>query len=367
MEPHCFNSQRLRLARSRRMMTSQSLSKAAGISPVTLSRYENDKALPSEDTLRALAEELDYPLQFFYDDDVDEVDKSDASFRSLKAMTAKERDKALAAASLAFIVADKIDQDFGLPDPDVPNLSYEDTPSVAAESLRAHWGLGDRPIGNMIDLLEAKGVRVYSLTERTKKVDAFSCWRAGVPYVFLNTLKSSERSRFDAAHELGHLVMHQHGGSNHKSAEPEANSFASNFLMPPSSVQSRVSRVYSLETIKNHKRFWGVSLAALTYQLSKLGIISEWQARGFFIQMNKDGSRTNEPDPMPYETSHIWQTVFREYWKERKTKAQIAGDLNMPEDEFETLVFGLAVQAFDPEAVIKEEKSLGLRLAVNND
>lgn len=330
-------------------MTSQALAAAAGISPVHLSRLENKNNQPGDETVEALAKALRYPIDFFYGDDLDEVDKEDASFRSLKAMTAKQRARALAAASLAFLVSDKIEQDFGLPEVDVPNLSYEPTPESAAATLRAHWGLGDRPIGNMIDLLEAKGVRVYSLTEQTKCVDAFSTWRSGIPYVFLNTLKSSEHSRFDAAHELGHLCMHQHGGSSHKSAEPEANAFAGSFLMPPSDVRSRITRVSSLAEIQKFKKRWGVSLSALTFQLSKLKMITEWQARSYFIQMNKDGSRTIEPDPMPFETSHIWKTVFKEYWNEKVTRTDVARSLNVPEDEFHDLVFGLAVEAFGPE------------------
>ena len=347
-------------------MTSQFLAFEAGISPVTLSRLENKNNQPESDTLDALAKALRYPVDFFKGDDLDEVDKSDASFRSLKAMTAKERNGALAAASLAFLISDKIDETFGLPDPDIPNLSHEEEPQAAASTLRAYWGLGERPIGNVIDLLEAKGVRVYSLTEKTVRVDAFSCWRNGVPYVFLNTLKSSEHSRYDACHELGHLCMHQHGGSNHRSAEPEANSFAANFLMPPSDVRSRIKRISSLSQIQHHKKRWGVSLAALTYHLSKMGILTEWQARSYWVQMNKDGTRTNEPDPMPFETSYIWQTVFRELWKDRVTKSKLARNLNLPEDELESLVFGLARQAFNPKTQIESQKD-GLRLAVNNE
>lgn len=362
-----FNSQRLRLARSRRQKTSQGLANAVGISPVTLSRLENSNNSPDPATIEALANELGYPVEFFFGDDLDEVDKNDASFRSLKAMTAKERNGALAAASLAFIVADKIDDTFGLPNPDVPNLSYEGDPASAASTLRAHWGLGDRPVGNMIDLLEAKGVRVYSLTEKTVRVDAFSCWRDGVPYVFLNTLKSAEHSRFDAAHELAHLCLHQHGGSSHRSAEPEANSFAGHFLMPPTDIHARIRRISSLSQIRAAKKRWGVSMAALTYHLSKLGVLTEWQARSYFIQMNKDGSRTKEPDPMPFESSYIWQSVFRELWKDRITKTQIARELFIPEDEFESLVFGLAAQAFDPDAVALQDEVKGIRLAVENE
>ncbi len=73
-----FNSQRLRLARSRRKMTSQSLAKAAGISPVTLSRLENKTNIPENETIVSLAKALNYPLGFFFGDDLDEVNKDDA-------------------------------------------------------------------------------------------------------------------------------------------------------------------------------------------------------------------------------------------------------------------------------------------------
>lgn len=348
-------------------MTSQALAATAGISPVTLSRLENKNNKPESETVEALAKALGYPTKFFFGSDLDEVDKEDASFRSLKAMTARERNGALAAASLAFLVSDKIDEIFGLPDVAVPNLSHENTPESAAATLRASWGLGDRPIGNMIDLLEAKGVRVYSLTEETVRVDAFSCWRSGVPFVFLNTLKSSEHSRFDAAHELGHLCMHQHGGSSHRSAEPEANTFAACFLMPPSDIKSRIVRVHSLSEIQKNKKRWGVSLAALTYHLSKLGILTEWQARNYFIQMNKDGTRKKEPDPMPFETSHIWKTVFQELWNDGVTRADVARKLNMPEDEFESLVFGLAVEAYNPTSDMQSKNLRRLSLVVDNE
>jgi hypothetical protein len=65
--------------------------------------------------------------------------------------------------------------------------------------------------------------------------------------------------------------------------------------------------------------------------------------------MNKDGSRTIEPDPMPFETSQIWKTVLQEYWNDKVTRADIAKSINIPEDEFHDLVFGLAVEAFEPE------------------
>lgn len=81
---------------------------------------------------------------------------------------------------------------------------------------------------------------MFSLVEETRSVDAFSVWRSNKPYIFLNTVKTAEHSRFDAAHELGHLVLHKHGGPGGRAAEDEANRFASSFLMPSADVRARI-------------------------------------------------------------------------------------------------------------------------------
>ena len=88
--------------------------------------------------------------------------------------------------------------------------------------------------------------------------------------MFLNTLKSTEHSRFDAAHELGHLILHKHGGPHQgRGAETEANWFASCFLMPTEDVAARVRGVTALDELVKAKKRWGVSVAALAYRLVK--------------------------------------------------------------------------------------------------
>jgi Zn-dependent peptidase ImmA (M78 family) len=53
------------------------------------------------------------------------------------------------------------------------------------------------------------------------KVNAYALWKDEKPFVFLNTFKSTESSRFDAAHELGHLVLHQDGSVTGREAEDQ--------------------------------------------------------------------------------------------------------------------------------------------------
>ena len=348
-----FNIQRLELARKRRRYTAKILSEKSGVAPVTLSRVVNGKQIPDAETQARLIDALGFPESFFELDDVDEIEVSAASFRSLSGMTARERDAALSAGSLAFEIADWMNKKYDLPETDLLDLGHEQNPDSAARILRQYWTIGEKPIGNFIKTLEAKGVRVFSLSESTKNVDAFSAWRNDEPYIFLNTLKTTERSRFDAAHELGHLVLHRHGGPNQRSAEIEANQFASSFLMPSADVQTRLPYVASLNKIIQEKTRWRVSAAALCYRLHKFGIISDWQNRTFNIQLNQRYGK-EEPNGIERERSGVWQMVFEDLWQRRESRSAIAEKLCIPDSELENLVFGLAAENYVPSNELKK-------------
>lgn len=339
-----FNIERLELARKRRRFTARILAERAGIAPVTLSRIVNRQQVPDESTIEALVSALGYTRAFFDQDDFDPIDPSAASFRSLTGMTARERDAALAAGSLAFEVMDWVSERFTLPETDILDLGHERNPVAAARMLRQHWAIGEKPIGNMIKLLESKGARVFSLAEDTKNVDAFSCWRNNEPYIFLNTYKSSERSRFDAAHELAHLVLHRHGGPQGRKAETEANNFASAFLMPQADLMSVIPYVSSVDQIIQAKKRWGVAAVALAYRLNKLGLMTEWQ----YIQINRQ-YRTSEPEGIPPERSTVWQMILTDLWKDGQSRSHIAQQLLLPDEELENLLFGLVGDTAQPE------------------
>lgn len=339
-----FNIERLELARKRRRYTARILAERAGIAPVTLSRIVNKQQVPDESTVEALVAALGFTRAFFEQDDFDPIDASAASFRSLTGMTARERDAALAAGSLAFEVMDWVSERFTLPEPDILDLGHERNPVAAARMLRQHWAIGEKPIANMIKLLESKGARVFSLAEDTKNVDAFSCWRNNEPYIFLNTFKSSERSRFDAAHELAHLVLHRHGGPQGRKAETEANNFASAFLMPQADLVSVIPYVSSVEQIIQAKKRWGVAAVALAYRLNKLGLMTEWQ----YIQINRQ-YRSSEPEGLPAERSTVWQMILTDLWKDGLSRGHIAQQLLLPDDELENLLFGLVGDTAPPE------------------
>jgi len=335
-----FTPSRLTLARKRHRLTKKALAEQVDVTAHTILRYESGEIVPTDETLGKLSSVLRFPTEFFSEPDVDALPEDAASFRSMSTMSAKERDAALAAGSLAYLFADWIEQRFELPNLDLIDLEG-DSPDVAAHSLREKWGLGEKPIKNMTQMLEFKGIRLFSMAESTMAVDAFSVWRGEQPYVFLNTMKSAERSRHDAAHELGHLILHKHGGPQGRRAEEEAEQFASSFLMPQADVEATIPRVHSLNQIIEAKKRWGVSVMSLIVRLGRLGILSEWQYRTFAIQATQAGYRKSEPFGLPRELSVVWQKVLTALWNERVTKEDIARQLYVPTEEIENLLFGI--------------------------
>lgn len=345
-----FNVKRLVLARKRRRLTGKALAEKACLSAVTLSRLENGENRPDQATVKKIADALGYPQSFFFQNDPEEIDTSSISFRSLSKMSAKEHDAAKTAGELGLELSNWLEYRFRLPPPDLLDLSYETDPDIAARALRQHWGLGEKPVANMLRLLEAKGVRVFSLSENTATVDAFSFWRDDKPYIFLNNFKSAEHSIFDSAHELGHLVLHRHGGSEgSRSAEREANQFASAFLMPKADVRSRMHGLLGVAGIISGKARWRVSAMALAYRLHAIGLLSEWQYKSACIELGRRGYRSGEPNGLERETSAIWQKVLAQLWSEKTTKSDIANDLNLPLDEIEGLIWGVTGRAEKPE------------------
>lgn len=342
-----FNKDRLSFARKRRGYSIKSLSDLLGIATKTYSNYENGHSKPQQPMLIELSRVLHFPVDFFFLEDITPLDITAVSFRSLARMSATVRDIALHAGQIALEFSSYLDRQFELPGADLPDLrGYE--PEAAAEALRNEWSVGERPIKNLIHMLEAKGIRVFSLDEDTQDMDAYSFWMNNRPFIFLNTRKSVERGRFDAAHELGHLLLHKHGAPSGKEVEAEANQFASAFLMPQGSVISRATNFTTLDWIISAKSFWLVSAAALVRRLKDLGLISEWQYRSLTIDLSRRGYMRKEPNAIKQrETSKLLPMIFHALRQDGITKHDVAKELGYYSDDIDALIFNLTIFTLD--------------------
>lgn len=328
-------------------MTKTALAGRVRLSVRSVSGYESGAFTPSDETLAALSRVLGFPIAFFGKPETRMLAAERVNFRALSTMAARERDRALAAATIGTDLWEWIEDRFDLPSADF--LAFQGVPSepeALADWVRAAWDIESATISNLLHLMELKGVRVLSLIEQCRQLDAFSFVKDGRPFVFLNTVKSAERGRFDAAHELGHLLMHSHARSTSdaRRREHEADIFASAFLMPRESILSvgHSARLGSLDELVHLKERWGVSVAALVKRLHDVGVLSDWQYRTHFIELSRRGYRTEEPLTRDRESSQVLQKVLESMGGEGVAPSQIASDLAIPLSDLEEYLFGLA-------------------------
>ncbi|MBS7815882.1 XRE family transcriptional regulator [Wohlfahrtiimonas chitiniclastica] len=291
-----FNPDRLVFARELRGYSQKQLADQLGISSRAVRYYEAGEHIP--DDIKKISEILEIDERFLFGETLTKISSDKISFRALSKMSAKFESQVSRNLELAIKFNEWLESKFDLPQHNLPDLSMYQ-PEEAAIALRQEWGLADRPIGNMLALLEKHGIRVFSLKIKTLDMDACCTWHEETPYIFLNTGKSSERIRFDAAHELGHLVLDIHGypkGDNHRENEMAMNRFASAFLMPRESVKQKTPNFVTVDTLIDLKKHWKVSVAALAYRLKDLKLVSEWvYGRIISPEISKKGYRSMEP------------------------------------------------------------------------
>ncbi|WP_351059240.1 XRE family transcriptional regulator, partial [Psychrobacter sp. TB20-MNA-CIBAN-0197] len=315
-------------------MSKAELAEKLNITPRTLTNYLKGNTEPN---LVDISRVLSFPIDFFKGSDLPIIDEHSVSFRSRSRMTKKVKAEALTYGITGFMLNDWFEEEFELVQSELPDLSHL-SPEEAANSLRYDWGLGDKPIGNLIALLESKGIRIFSIFVKSEYIDAFSVWYDDTPFIFLNNQKTMERSRFDACHELGHLVRDIYSMKmsesfsksldedlDSKVVERCADEFASAFLMPEVALMEYRHVNPTINNLIELKKVFGVSLVALAYRMHKLGFISEWvYTRVLCPEIAKYNYRKSEPYPMDRETSQVLNTITSELTSEGMSLDDIA-------------------------------------------
>ena len=301
-------SERLKLARRRSGLSLRELSSAMGgiVSAQAIGKYERGEMMPSSTVAIALADALEVSLSYLLSPTT--VSLESVEFRKLASTKAKER------AAVEGEVLDNVDrylqveQILGLdiPGEDGPDgtlFRIDDVEDVeeAAASARTDWNLGSGPIPDMTELLEERGIKVFTLT-LPGSVDGLSCRvrRSGgddVPVVVCSMGKSLERQRFTIAHELGHLVLDIPASVPEEKA---CHRFAGAFLVPGDELFREVGRRrmnFGFDELIEIKHIFGISAAALVMRMRDLGIITQATLRDILAGIGS-GWRTDEPRPL---------------------------------------------------------------------
>ena len=346
-----LNPSRLRLARERRGLSKASLATLLGVSTRVLRTYESDGAPLSR--ADQLADVLGVRPGFLRMSDRNAISADQGFFRARRRASAGELASARAAASIGTELYEWLERRFDLPATQVPDLDHQD-PEDAANTVRAIWGRGDEPLPNLVQLSEAHGVRVVSLPTDAQTVDAFSLWTGDQPYVFLSMAKTPERSRFDLAHELGHLVMHsrvrvdkdgQRTTGSH--LERDADTFASALLMPRRDVLARSGREPAAPHILRLRSHYRVSAMAVTRRLHEVGRLSDWGYRQNCVELSQRGFRSVEPGGIIRERSRVFAMVFPSLRESGLGADEVSAALGITTHELHALTLGQVPVTFD--------------------
>lgn len=292
-----FDGGRLTQARQLVGLLKADVAQSVHLSPAAIGQFEAGTIKPTEATIGRLALALGIPAAFFGADRPRyTVTEDEVHFRSLRSTSKRDRAKARVQVELLAQMVQTLERQVRLPKVDLPSLDAAISPADAAKAVRESWNLGEGPIGDVVGLLERHGVIVARLSAATDELDAFSCWIGDRPFVVLVANKdAADRSRFDGAHELAHLLLHHDAQPGDPELERAAHAFAAELLAPSAAILPMLPSRVDWRRLAELKFIWGVSMAMLLRRMRDLGRISDASFRRGMMEMGKLRWRKNEP------------------------------------------------------------------------
>ena len=275
--------ERIRQARRMRGMSLRSLAENAGnITAQAISRYELGEDMPSSSVLIRLANALHVGTDYFFR--TASVQLGEPAFRvhcDLLDRQKQEIESKVVDELERYVEVEQIldiDVRPQIYEPEAikePLTRLEDAENNAVE-LRKHWNMGIDPVGDITEMLEEHSVRVVFVDAD----QSFSgcAYRGMPPVIVVNRNHPSDRIRFTLVHELGHLVLNFPNDWDDKLREKAADRFAGAFLIPAEVARMELGNKrsqLSLFELMSLRQKYGISVQALIYRASDLGIITK--------------------------------------------------------------------------------------------
>lgn len=354
-ERTAFNPKQLTSARISRGMTMKELAERADLSRQMISNYESGKTIPKAESLLKILSVLNFPRSFF-SNEVSELTTGATFFRSQTASTKRVRDMQKERLKYLFDIYGKLSSYVNFPKLNLPDVLEKDIYDITeddiiekANELRKKWKLDlSSPINNLIQIAEKNGIVISEANMSNQTLDAVSRWIVDRPFIMLtDNSESSVRRRFNVAHELGHILLHNSIESIHDYSaqdlkniiEMQANLFASHFLLPSQAFTDSLLST-SLDYYVDLKKYWKVSIQAMVYKTYSLNLINDDQRLYLNKRISANKWRTKEPydDAMPVEKPKLLKMVVEMIVNNNViSKNELFQMFKLPKDEVEKI------------------------------
>ncbi len=275
------------------------------ITKAALSKYERDQSMPSATLLRALTRLLNVESSYFWQEALPEVSWCD--FRKTTKLGKKDQEKLKASAtSIAedFLWLEEALLITPVSFPDRVKAVTVAEAEKASRKLRENLKLGIAPIESLVRLLESSGAVVITghLAEDAP-FDGLAGWAgASRPVIYINSNRSTDRTRYNLAHEFGHLYL-DCDDLPEKERENIAHRFAAALIVPREAVEHELGgprRNLSLDELGLLKRKYGLSVQAWIRRAYDLELINNHLYRNLYVELSTRGWRKQESRKFDY-------------------------------------------------------------------
>jgi Zn-dependent peptidase ImmA (M78 family)/DNA-binding XRE family transcriptional regulator len=286
-------AQRLKNARLKAGLSMEALAEKLEhkITKQAIQKYEAGKMLPESALLPFLAQKLNIRIDEFFRPL--KVSLGTVDFRIKASVSQKRKDQLILNVQDFLERYLELEELVGQPEIFVQPLQnkeviHAETLGNLALEVRQNWELGLDPLPNILELLEEKGIKVIEI-EGGNDFDGLATWVGEVPVIVVNRdLKTAERKRFTALHELGHLLLDFPADWSDKEIEPACHRFAAELLLPAPILKKELgekrAQIAARELI-SIKEYYGISVQAIMRQALNHGIISDYHYQHFCRQI----------------------------------------------------------------------------------
>lgn len=286
-------AQRLKNARLKAGLSMEALAEKLEhkISKQAIQKYEAGKMLPESALLPLLAEKLNIRIDEFFRPL--KISLGTVDFRIKASVPQKRKDQ------LILTVRDFLERYLELEElvgqseffvHPIPGKIVSDSSELSklALAVRQHWELGLDPLSNVVELLEEKGIKVLTIPGGDD-FDGLATRVDEIPVIVVNQdLATTERKRFTALHELGHLLLTIPDDWSDKDKENACHRFAAELLLPASVLKKElgVQRGYiAPRELIAIKEYYGISVQAIMRQAFNHEIITKYYYEQFCRQI----------------------------------------------------------------------------------
>lgn len=309
----------LKYYRLKKNMSKKELASLIGVTPMAVTYYENGERRPDMATIKAMAQALGVKVADFLNKRNEKLVFTHGEFRKGSKLSVNQqeyiREDVEEYMGRFFNVIDILGGEVLPAAPGIHEIILSGNPEEDAKKMREYLGIAvTGPIGNIVELLENRGILVYACDIENHAFSGMNGLVNERPYIIFNRNMSPERSRSTIAHEMAHFMFAWPEHMGEKEIENMATAISGAFLFPKADAirELGIRRTKISKDMTFICREYGISMYLLVKRAALCGIITSSIEKDFYIKAGQAGWKKNEPVRSEPEIPFLFELlVFR--------------------------------------------------------